>query len=922
MRSILRLLKFNYLMITAMFLVCSKEKVRAQERGISNELLKIARLSDSLTLANPAEKLYLQFDKPYYALGDTIWFKAWLFNAADYTASGKSGILYIDVANDSNKVVKQFKLPVACGLCWGNITLGEKDFSQGLYTIRAYTNWMRNFGMDGFFYKSFSVSSGNERDLLVNARINTVVVDGKNMLNAKVLLSDLNKIPFAVKPVELQVRDNGKRLYQQKIMTGVDGTLDLTFSIPPKSPGLAIIAETALKDKKVNIPIVLNRPENADVQFLPEGGNLVAGLPARIGFKALGEDGRGLDISGVIIGRGHQQITAFKSAHNGIGSFCLDILPGENYAAKVTLPGGVVKMFALPAIKESGTALRVINRSEDDSLEVSLFATNDIVALDSGYFLLGKSRGVVCYAAALSFKKNLVKGKIAKKLFPSGITHFCLLAANGQPLNERLAFIDHHDDLAIRLNTNKSVYGQLDSVALEVTTADRAGQPVQVNFAMSVTDDALVKTDTSNKENMITRLQLTQELKGYVEDPGYYLSQETIERWTALDNLLLTQGWIGYDRARASSPLAVVYPAEHEFVVNGHVSNVFNKPVKGTDVVLFSSSPMILIDTVTDKDGRFVFQHFPRVDTPIFLLKAVNKRGKSFNVGVNIDETPPPEFIKPVGPTILPWYMNSDSTLLNYTKNNVLIKQQENLIPGTRQLKEVKIMARKIVKESHNLNGPGNADVVLDEKDLEKARKKSFLNLLEENVKGFSEQYPVGKPHWYYARFKEVIVLVDGVFLEDVFQSLDFNVFKNYLEEHNAEDAKGVEVMQTPAFELQYVSRFDPFANIDAYVFVEITTRGGHGPFIGNTPGMYLYKPMPLNWPAQFYKPKYAIKDAKHLPDLRSTIDWEPNITTGINGKAKLFFYTADKPSTYTITIEGTDMNGHQGYFSKKINIK
>src|ERR1700730_10128708 len=84
----------------------------------------------------------------------------------------------------------------------------------------------------------------------------------------------------------------------------------------------------------------------------------------------------------------------------------------------------------------------------------------------------------------------------------------------------------------------------------------------------------------------------------------------------------------------------------------------------------------------------------------------------------------------------------------------------------------------------------------------------------------------------------------------------------------------------------------------DTLAFVEITTRSGHGPVIDNTPGIYLYKPLPLSWPKQFYKPKYTIKDtAKHLPDLRSTIDWEPNITTDRNGEAKLWFYTADQPS-------------------------
>ena len=67
---------------------------------------------------------------------------------------------------------------------------------------------------------------------------------------------------------------------------------------------------------------------------------------------------------------------------------------------------------------------------------------------------------------------------------------------------------------------------------------------------------------------------------------------------------------------------------------------------------------------------------------------------------------------------------------------------------------------------------------------------------------------------------------------------------------------------------------------------------------------MYLYKPSPISYPKEGFahKPRYAVNDTtKRLPDLRSTIDWEPNIITDADGKATVHFYAADKPSTYTI---------------------
>ena len=117
-----------------------------QHSPLTDSLLKITTINDSDIKNLSAEKLYLQFDKPYYAVGDTIWFKAYLFHAPTMSLSAKSGIMYVDIVNDSSVLVKQYRLPVKEGLSWGNIS--SSDFPAGNYTLRAYTTWMRNFGAD------------------------------------------------------------------------------------------------------------------------------------------------------------------------------------------------------------------------------------------------------------------------------------------------------------------------------------------------------------------------------------------------------------------------------------------------------------------------------------------------------------------------------------------------------------------------------------------------------------------------------------------------------------------------------------------------------------------------------------------------------------------------------------------------------
>ena len=107
---------------------------------------------------------------------------------------------------------------------------------------------------------------------------------------------------------------------------------------------------------------------------------------------------------------------------------------------------------------------------------------------------------------------------------------------------------------------------------------------------MAVTEDKLVKTDSIDN-NILTHLLLTSDLKGYVEEPGYYFEKHA-NAAQALDNLLLTQGWANYDwDVNKDHP---EFTPENEFTVKGKVSNAFNQSLKGTHVTLLSKSPVLV----------------------------------------------------------------------------------------------------------------------------------------------------------------------------------------------------------------------------------------------------------------------------------------------------------------------------------------
>jgi hypothetical protein len=72
-------------------------------------------------------------------------FKAYLLNADYLTLSTKSLMLYTELDDAAGRMVKRMMVPVISGISWGNMALDETEIPHGSYTLRGYTNWMRNF---------------------------------------------------------------------------------------------------------------------------------------------------------------------------------------------------------------------------------------------------------------------------------------------------------------------------------------------------------------------------------------------------------------------------------------------------------------------------------------------------------------------------------------------------------------------------------------------------------------------------------------------------------------------------------------------------------------------------------------------------------------------------------------------------------
>lgn len=92
----------------------------------------------------PWEEVYVHTDREEYMAGETMWFNTRVFEKPGIELSDRSRLLYFEVLNWVNRPVVRKRILINEGSGPGMALLPD-TLSSGDYTIRAYTNWMKNF---------------------------------------------------------------------------------------------------------------------------------------------------------------------------------------------------------------------------------------------------------------------------------------------------------------------------------------------------------------------------------------------------------------------------------------------------------------------------------------------------------------------------------------------------------------------------------------------------------------------------------------------------------------------------------------------------------------------------------------------------------------------------------------------------------
>ena len=606
--------------------------------------------------------------------------------------------------------------------------------------------------------------------------------------------------------------------------------------------------------------------EKWEVNFYPEGGNLIAGKSCTVAFKALSSDGQPVEVEGAIFDEQDNLISVFTTFREGMGRFYLTPEAGKRYYAvcrkgnqsiQINLPEAKTDAFSLSTVWLQNKLLVSVKQPEEISLQK--------------LYLVIHSGGAVIYSKEWDFLKEFIA--IDRLHFPSGVLHLLLLNEDYYPLSERLVFNLNDDWMMPEVTTDKNVYQKREQVKMGINC--QTG-----NFAISVTDDKDIKIDTT--QNILTTILLSSELRGYIHNPAYYF-QNTRESEYAADLLMQTHGWTRYDipcAMRGDFQYPKVANEESQSLSGMVKGGLLSKPHKDANVTIISTNYNFFDTTETDETGRFTFNNFEFPDSTNYFIQALTKKGKSI-VELIVDDISYPK----LSPTKQYFTKQKEQPLLKSEEfNDYVVKAEQKYTyeNGMRMihLDEVTVSGRRIFKDDNQRRYP-KLDRVMTAEEIVAGGTDihSLIQRLGIFVVAIDRNKDTGEIQ-YMVRHRGQIVPVQ---------------IPDALHYYDGSDLQAIGMLRTPSGP-KVVSILKPFnerGRKPQYNIATITLLG-------------------YQKPVEFYSPKYDTPEARSqtLPDLRSTIYWKPNVVTNSEGKATIDFYTADTSSTYSVVIEGVTDDG------------
>ncbi|GAA3566904.1 Plug domain-containing protein [Snuella lapsa] len=760
-------------------------------------------------------------DRTYYNAGDDLWFKSYVVDGTFNAPASDSTVVYVDIIDKKGSIIDSKITKAAQGFGFGDFKLAA-DLTGGVYYIRAYTNYMRNFDDAFFFRKSIFISP----------------LSNNKKFKKNTLLDDISSSP---------------------------------------------------QNQKTHKP---------DLQFFPEGGYLVNGFFNTIAFKAIDSDGKSIDISGQITDSLGTEVTNFKSTHLGMGALLIKPEKGKKYKATINFNGKEYS-YKLPQTHDNKPLMQIKSIKDFYYLTIK---TNPNISLEE-YKIEAKYGNIILYDAKIKGNNPNVVLKIPNDNFDQGIIKFTLFNTNNTPVSERLVFnYNRENKIIVTASTNSRSYKTNQNIPLLIDLKQDSLETNTLegtNFSVSITDIA-ASQPTMNQTDIASYLLLNSELKGAIEQPGYYFYSSDPKREQNLDLLMLTQGWRQYLYDDTPKNTDNIFNTETGITVSGTVKRFYNyRKTTTADVSLtyWGNSGMNFSKVKTDSNGKFLFSNANLIDGGKIVLQAKD------------DERPKNKYIIELAP------FNPAPTNSKYARyfQKDSYDQFLNIPDESVRLDDLYLNEKGlIVLNEIELNGPPKSRV----NRIQKVRLKNSIYFSPSSTVDFERLR-----NMHYTNLLDAIRgRVPGV---DVFQnkviirgpqSIARNIEPLYL--INGIPTDSSILTSIPANEVDFIdvikgSRAAIFGSSGGGGVLAIYTIQGvepSSPKDGKEAVTFNHHGFSIT--RKFYEPNYESKNDFQESPQSATLFWSPEVIINKEGQAHINFSSGTVSGTYNLKLEGLTNDG------------
>ncbi len=317
-----------------------------------------------------------------------------------------------------------------------------------------------------------------------------------------------------------------------------DGTTLFRFTIPEAvERGEARFVACSTADGIVETvlePFVVQTGA-VDVQFHPEGGDLIAGFENRVYVEVTDPLGRFADARGDVVDANGNVVASFATEHQGRGRFHFTPQSGTSY--RIVLESPKRREFALPAVLDQGAVLRSVDASTPADAPLLL----SVDTQTNGPWICGVfCRGVLVAEDTFSGAgRHDLSLRLPETV--AGVLRVTLFNQNLRPLAERLVHKESGRRLLVEITPSQGRLLPGGRQALDIRTTDETGRPVQTTLGLCVSDRALRDMIDEPRVGIEDQAWLLADCEK-LEDLDEFLARDDAAR-QRIDLLLGTRGW-------------------------------------------------------------------------------------------------------------------------------------------------------------------------------------------------------------------------------------------------------------------------------------------------------------------------------------------------------------------------------------------